>query len=86
VNASACEFMELLLKSVQEYRALSTELSHLLIEPLVETLKQAIINNNSALQVHLVHLLKVLFEGNTFFYADMAKSRSEKDKAFVSHT
>jgi hypothetical protein len=84
VNASACEFMELLLKSVQEYRALSTELSHLLIEPLVETLKQAIINNNSALQVHLVHLLKVLFEGNTFFYADMAKDPKKKD--FIDHT
>ena len=30
-------------------RALSTELTHLLIEPLVETLKQAILNKNSAL-------------------------------------
>jgi hypothetical protein len=35
VNASACEFMELILKQVQKYGQISNKIAHLMIGPLI---------------------------------------------------
>jgi len=48
VNASAAEFMELILKSVQPYKDLANEIAHVIISPLVKTLRQSIDNGNVA--------------------------------------
>ena len=50
VNASACEFMELMLRSVNQYKELSQEVSHLIINPVIKTLRNAIDNSNKLLQ------------------------------------
>ena len=69
INATACEFMELILKSLQKKQPhLLTELTHLIIYPLSKALEQAIKNRNNSLQVHLLNLLRVLLEGS-FFYS-----------------
>jgi hypothetical protein len=41
--------MELILKSMQKFPSLATEMTHLVIEPLVSTLSCAIENKNNAL-------------------------------------
>ena len=48
VNASACEFMELILRSVNQYKDLVQEITHLIIRPVVRTLRCAIDNSNNA--------------------------------------
>lgn len=48
VNASACEFMELLIRSISQYSELCTEMIHLVIDRLVKTLRVAIDNQNDA--------------------------------------
>jgi hypothetical protein len=48
VNASACEFMELVMKSIQSRTLLSVEITHLIINPLVRALRLAINNQNNA--------------------------------------
>ena len=70
--------MELILKSMQKFPSLATEMTHLVIEPLVSTLNCAIQNKNNALQVHLLNLLKVLFEGEFFFKSEF-KADKEKE-------
>jgi len=49
VNASACEFLELVLKSISTFTELSHEISHIIIIPLIKTLSHAIKNKNNAL-------------------------------------
>lgn len=48
VNASACEFLEQVMKSIQSKTNLSIEITHLIINPLVKALRQAIDNKNNA--------------------------------------
>ena len=48
VNASACEFMELILRSINQYKELVQEITHLIIKPVVKTLRCAIDNSNNA--------------------------------------
>jgi len=63
VNASACEFMELVIRSISHFNDLCTDIIHLIIDRLVQTLRVAIESNNDAQQVILLNLLKViLFE------------------------
>ena len=61
VNASACEFMELILKSLENHPEVSNEIAHLIVEPILRTFSQVIDNQNNAMQVHLLNLLKVIF-------------------------
>ena len=69
MQASACEFMELILRSIKANEKLLTEILHLIIWPIVNTLRIAIDNQNPALQVILLNLLKViLFENEREFY------------------
>jgi hypothetical protein len=79
VKASACEFMELLLNSVKDLPDLSREIKHLIINPVITTLRNAIDNRNDAEQVHLLNLLKViLFEGE--FYSQKLRIIKEKEQ------
>ena len=49
VNASACEFMELILKSLEGHETTSNKIAHLIVEPILRTFKQAIDNQNHAM-------------------------------------
>lgn len=44
VNASACEFMELILKSLEQHKELSNEIAHIIIDPILRTFRQVIDN------------------------------------------
>ena len=44
VNASACEFMELILKSLEQHKEASNEIAHIIIDPILSTFKQVIDN------------------------------------------
>ena len=61
VNASACEFMELILKSLEAHPETSNKIAHIIVDPILRTFKQVIDNQNHAMQVHLLNLLKVIF-------------------------
>mmetsp|Transcript_26439 Transcript_26439/g.23384 ORF Transcript_26439/g.23384 Transcript_26439/m.23384 type:complete len:232 (-) Transcript_26439:489-1184(-) len=59
VNASACEFMELLITHV-EHKDRSAKLTHFVMEPLLVVLNHTIANADYVLQVQLLNLLKVI--------------------------
>jgi hypothetical protein len=85
VNASACEFMELILRSINQYKELVQEITHLIIKPVVKTLRCAIDNSNNAQQVHLLNLLRViLFECN-FHNQNLTKKGDAASIAFVQN-
>lgn len=70
VNASATEFMELVIRSISQYSGLCSEIMHMIIQPLVATLRTSIDNENAAQQVILLNLLKViLFENERLFFS-----------------
>ena len=74
VNASACEFMELIIRSINPYKDLATEIIHLIIRPVIQTLRTALDNENSAQQVILLNLLNViLFENESLFFNHSTK-------------
>ena len=77
VKASACEFMELILNSIKDFADLEREIKHIIVGPIVKTLRTAIDNKNDAEQVHLLNLLRViLFEGE--FYSIKLSNRKEE--------
>ncbi|CDW85800.1 n-terminal domain-containing protein [Stylonychia lemnae] len=75
VNASACEFMELILKSLEQNKEMSNEIAHIIIDPIIRTFRQVIDNQNHAMQVHLLNLLKVIF-----FQCNFDSPESQKDQ------
>lgn len=83
VNASAAEFMELILKSVQPYKDLANEIAHVIIKPVVKTLRQSIDNGNVAQQVHLLNLLKVIFFECNFYSPALARKNDSQSQAAV---
>ena len=77
VKASACEFMELILNSIKDFSDLEREIKHMIIGPIIKTLRTAIDNKNDAEQVHLLNLLRViLFEGE-FYNHKLAAKKEE---------
>ena len=66
VNASACEFMELLLKQVQKYSNVANKIAHHIAGPLVNTFYHVISNNNNAMQVNIINLLEIIFQECNF--------------------
>ena len=77
MNASACEFMEQILRAINQYKDLSQEITHLIITPIVKTLRTSIDNSNNAQQVHILNLLRViLFECN-FYSPNLAKRNDQ---------
>jgi hypothetical protein len=83
VNASACEFMELILKSLEQHRETSNEIAHIIIDPILSTFKQVIDNQNHAMQVHLLNLLKVIFFQCNF---DAPETKGECERIFKDPT
>ena len=81
VNASACEFMEQILRVINQYKDLSQEITHLIITPIVKTLRTSIDNSNNALQVQVLNLLRViLFECN-FYSPNLSKKNDLASQA-----
>ena len=62
--------MELIIRSISQYEIICTDIIHLIIGRLVQTLRVAIDSKNDAQQVILLNLLKViLFEHEKLFYS-----------------
>jgi hypothetical protein len=66
VNASACEFMELILKQVEKYSTISNKIAHIIIKPLIETFYHVIKNKNYAMQVNIINLLDLILNECNF--------------------
>ena len=77
VNANACEFLEILLRTMSGDKELTQEVTHLLINRLVKTLHLAIENDNTALQLQLLQLIKVILLKCHFYTAEL-KTKVEK--------
>ena len=57
--------MELILKQVVKYSSFSNKISHIIIEPLIDTFHHVIYKKNYAMQVNIINLLDLIFnEGN----------------------
>ena len=66
MNASACEFMELLLKQVQKHTAQANKIAHIIMVPLINTFYHVIDNKNNAMIVNLINLLEIIFKECNF--------------------
>ena len=83
VKASACEFMELILNSIKDFADLEREIKHLIVGPIIKTLRTALDNKNDAEQVNLLNLLRVvLFEGE-FCSQKLASKKEDHFKQIV---
>ena len=71
VNSNACELMEILLRTMYYDKALSQEITHLIIDPVVNTLRLAIENDNTAQQIQLLQLVKVVLTKCHFWSAKL---------------
>jgi hypothetical protein len=83
VNASACEFMEQVMKSIFSKTTLSIEITHLIIRPLVNALRQAINNKNNAQQVHLLNLLQVIIIEGNFFSPQFESKKLKSEETWL---
>ena len=68
VNASACEFMELILKQIEKYHDpnVAYEISHKIIEPLITTFHQCTNKRDQAMQVNILSLLDLILNHGNF--------------------
>jgi len=66
VNASACEFLELILKQVEKYFNHSHRIAHIIIEPLINTFHHVIERKNYAMQVNIINLLDLILNECNF--------------------
>ena len=66
VNASACEFMELILKQVEKNSEFSNKIAHLIIKPLIKTFYHVIIKKNYAMQVNVINLMELILNDCNF--------------------
>lgn len=53
--------MELILKSLETHKEMANEIAHVIIDPILKTFRQVIDNQNYAMQVQIMNLLKVIF-------------------------
>lgn len=60
VNASACEFLDLLLKRLNQFHGIANQIAHLIMEPLVHTFSRLIQSQNHAMQVNIINLLELI--------------------------
>ena len=65
VNASSCEFLELLIVHIED-PGLSKALCEYLMEPLVRTLTHNVINFDYVMQVQLLNLFKTIFFNSSY--------------------
>jgi hypothetical protein len=77
VNASACEFMELLLKQVEKYGQISNKMAHKIINPLIDTFHMAVVNKNYAMQVNIINLLNLILNECNFL-GNQGEERNNK--------
>ena len=68
VNASACEFMELLLKQVEKYYDTTKPyaIAHKIMKPLIQTLNKCIAKKDQAMQVNIISLLDLILNNCNF--------------------
>lgn len=66
VNASACEFMELIIKQVEKHGKVSTKVAHIVIKPLIDTFYHLIQKKNYAMQVNIINLLHIVLNECNF--------------------
>jgi hypothetical protein len=78
VNASACEFMELILKQVQKYPSHSNKIAHVIIKPLIKTFNHCIKKKNFAMQVNIINLLDLILNECNF---QGSNEKLEKEKS-----
>ena len=71
VNSNACELMEILLRTMSSDKALSREITHLIFDPIISTLRLAIENDNTAQQLQLVQLIKIMLTKCHFWSAKL---------------
>lgn len=71
VNSNACELMEILLRTMYHDKVLSQEITHLIIDPIISTLRLAIENDNTAQQLQLVQLIKIMLTKCHFWSAKL---------------
>lgn len=71
--------MELILKSLEQHKEHSNEIAHIIINPILRTFRQVIDNQNYAMQVHLLNLLKVIFFQCNF---DSPESKLDCERIF----
>lgn len=57
VNASACEFLQLILRHVEKYQDLSNKLAHRILDKLIDTFYDVIQKRNLAMQDNILNLL-----------------------------
>ena len=77
MNASACEFMELILKQAEKYFSFSNKITHIIIKPLIDTFYHIIEKKNYAMQVNIINLLySILNDCN--FQGDKIDSQSDR--------
>lgn len=75
VNASACEFLELLISHIENKRV-SLNLCSFVIEPMLKVLSHAITNQNYVMQIQTLHLLDIIL-----FHSQFAEKSSTELKS-----
>ena len=75
INASACEFMELLLKqiSTDKFKKESNEIAHQIISQLIDSFKDVISRNDQAMQVNIINLVGLILKITTFEKQNLAE-------------
>jgi hypothetical protein len=75
--------MEQVMKSIFSKTTLSIEITHLIIRPLVNALRQAINNKNNAQQVHLLNLLQVIIIEGNFFSPQFESKKLKSEETWL---
>ena len=75
--------MELILKSLESHSDISNKIAHIIVYPILRTFKQVIDNQNHAMQVHLLNLLKVIFFECKFNDSKEASERIYNDPSLI---
>ena len=80
VNATACEFLELLLKNSKE-KDMAAKTAHIIIDMIMKVLQLAINKKDNAMQVQLLNLLNVIL-----FECQFSKNMENCRKVLTSTT
>ena len=75
--------MELILKQVEKYSSISNKISHIIVQPLIETFYHVIKKKNYAMQVNIINLLDLIFN-ECNFQGHKQDSLGSKDQAVES--
>lgn len=75
--------MELILKQVEKYNSISNKISHIIVQPLIETFYHVIKKKNYAMQVNIINLLDLIFN-ECNFQGHKQDNLGSKDQAVES--